>query len=157
MRNRNLREYLAVLVVVPLFAVAAARSHEIITSFGHALVALGAVFVARHLRARGGNHPPPAADAPTRERVAHYRAELTRQRDLLASVARWYVLPVVPGILLVLVGTGLDLVTHGTPPHRVAFALGAALLVMAAVAAGVLLLNRRAARAMGREIEALDE
>jgi hypothetical protein len=156
-RNRNLREYLAVLVVVPLFAVAAARSHEIITSFGHALVALGAVFVARHLRARGGNHPPPAADAPTRERVAHYRAELTRQRDLLASVARWYVLPVVPGILLVLVGTGLDLVTHGTPPHRVAFALGAALLVMAAVAAGVLLLNRRAARAMGREIEALDE
>lgn len=156
-RNRNLREYLAVLVVAPFFAVAAARSDGIVTALGHALVAVGAVFVALHLRARGGNLPPPAADAPTRERVAHYRAELSRQRDLLASVARWYILPFAPGMLLFLAGTGIDLVKHGLPPQHAALALGSTLLVMAATAAVVLLLNRRAARAMGREIEALDE
>ena len=37
-----------------------------------------------------------------------HRSELVRQRDLLRSVWWWYLLPFVPGMLLIPVGSSLD-------------------------------------------------
>ena len=76
------------------------------------------------------------------------RSELVRQRDLLRSVWWWYLLPFVPGMLLILVGYSLegselwDLLPSAT--------------VVAVTFVGIGLLNQRVARKLQRRLDELD-
>jgi hypothetical protein len=70
--------------------------------------------------------------------IEFHRMQLERQRALLNSVWRWYLLPFVPGLLVLVVGAALE---QRIGPQRAAgFALGAI-----AVMIGGHVLNRRAA------------
>jgi hypothetical protein len=78
-----------------------------------------------------------------------HRGQLVRQRDLLRSVWLWYLLPFVPGLLLLLIGRAAA--DPGGAP-RVALSAMVGVLVFL----GIGWLNERAARGLDREIETLD-
>ncbi len=114
-RFRDLREYLAggILAVVWLGAALAPDSPGYMRAY--ALVSLaGAIVVLRHLWRHGRSKPvEPVADAPTAEHVAFLRARLEAQRTLLASVWRWYIGPLVPGVIVLVAGVAIS-----APPPR---------------------------------------
>jgi hypothetical protein len=78
--------------------------------------------------------------------VEFHRAQLLRQRDLLRSVWRWYLLPFVPGLFLLLMARA------AVDPGRATRAA----LINVLVFLGIGWLNERAARRIDREIESLD-
>ena len=153
-RRRNLIEYLAGGLVIPAFAGVAwltAQMGEVVMTLGWMLAIAGVVVVLTALYHRAGNLPHrPEADCRS-----HLRAQLEHQRQALASVPRWYLAPLVPGVLLVLVGSVLPVARDaGWIAALIAFALPA--VVVTAVFAGIAWLNRRAARALEAAIAALD-
>ena len=102
-RRRNLREYVAAVFVLLFFGGHAAIAAEVSSRAGSALIVAGTIFVIFQLRRRGTPGPAPA-DAALRPCVDFHRAELARQRDLLRGVWAWYLLPLVPGLAVLLGG-----------------------------------------------------
>jgi len=100
-RRRNLIEYAASVLVVACFTVIAFRAPLAVTRLGAALVVLGTLVLVWQLRRRASAVAPPAADS-ARPVLVHQRAQLVRQRDALASVGLWYLLPLVPGMGLMM-------------------------------------------------------
>jgi len=143
-RWRNVREYAAAVVVVLLFTWQAVRATTSFERWGSCLIVAAAVFVCGYLRSRG-RAPDLDYSVETRTMLASHRQELERQRDLLRSAGRWYLLPFVPGLVMILIGR-----TAERPEAALAGAV-----VAAAAFAVVLCLNRAAARGLQRDIEAL--
>ena len=145
-RWRNASEYAAAAVVVVFFSSQAVRATTLLERWGSCLIVLAAVFVSGYLWRRGS-----AAEfdslMETRALLASHRRELERQRDLLRSVGRWYLLPFVPGFVMILIGRAAE--------HPVAALLGS--VVGAAVLVVGWWLNRAAARELQRDIEALGD
>jgi hypothetical protein len=93
--------------------------------------------------------------ASTADHLAFYRRQLERQRDLVASVSRWYLAPFVPGFLLCIVSNTIERpgpAGRGVLPW---IAAAIALSVGALVFLGIAKLNRMAARKLQREIDTL--
>jgi cytochrome bd-type quinol oxidase subunit 2 len=153
-RRRNLVEYLAGAVVVPVFAFAAwlaVRMGDPILALGWGVGIVGIAVVLTALYHRAGN----LAHRPEIDARSHLRAQLVHQREALESVPRWYLAPLVPGIIVVLVATALRVARDGGwLAALLAFALPA--IVVGGLFVGVAWLNRRAARFLAREIAALD-
>lgn len=135
--RRNLIEYAAVVFVVIAFAAIAAMGGEVLIRVGAISVAVGALIVAWQLRRRASVQPPSAVlgAAPVAQA---YRDALSRQRDALASVWVWYLLPLLPGLVLMSWGRW------------------STLLATLAVFGGIGWLNTHAARRLDRKVQALD-
>jgi peptidoglycan/LPS O-acetylase OafA/YrhL len=103
-RRRNLIEYAAGAVLIPLMVAAALFGH-----FGWmmrtaaAMSLVGVIFVLWQLHRRGSPGRAPSGGS-AESLLAFQRAELVRQRDALRSVPLWYLLPLVPGFLMMGVG-----------------------------------------------------
>ncbi|MES1199011.1 MAG: hypothetical protein ABUS48_03425, partial [Pseudomonadota bacterium] len=82
--------------------------------------------------------------------LAFHRSELLRQQQALEGVWLWYIGPMVPGLLVFVLG---PMLMH--PPHDWA-KMCITVAGFAAFFAGVYWLNWRAARMLRREIERLD-
>jgi hypothetical protein len=144
-RWRNAREYGAAAVVFIMLALQAPRNHGWrLTPL--VLITLGVVYVVIQLHRRGARQMP--YDAAMRTSLEFYRDELERQRDALHSVWRWYLLPMVPGLLAVMVIRGID---HGIDRWLIWFVIGFVLIF-----AGTWALNEWGARKLGRQIRELD-
>lgn len=158
-RRRNWIEYAAGAIVIAAFtwaAFAGANTLElgekIIVRAACGLIALGTLYAVWNLATKA------RASAKTDETMSwadFHRAELVRQRDALNSIWHWYLGPLVPGITLFWTGVGLaqsaDSPLWGN--------LGVAALALAIVAGmfiGIAALNKRTAKALRAEIEALD-
>ena len=152
--KRNRWEYLAGLIggvvtlVLGLFVLLSGPLDPpaIMTGAGLLLVAAGSVVSMLQLHRRtGGGTSITGATAI----LASYRAELVRQRDALRSVLLWYVLPFIPGFLLIY---GSALFTPG------GFAWGALIPAGITIAflAWVYHANRKAADCIDAEIAELD-
>lgn len=154
LRFRNLREHAAAALGAGVFTyVAIVAQGTILLRLGCALCVAGLLYVAVHLHRRGSPQPEDVAVA-TADYAALYRRELERQRDLLRGIWRWYLGPLIPGMLLFLVSVPLEApVGPRRWPLWIAAMLGAGLsaLVFLAVAR----LNQQAARRITREIETL--
>lgn len=152
-RRRNRMEYLtgglaaAFLLVIGLIALSSAgTAADLVRAAGFLLLAAGLGIAG--IRLFRGSRPSSGEDLAVSGRE-HLLARLERERRLLKSAWLWYVAPLVPGFVLVYLGTWM------ADPTRPAFPLiagGATLVFLVAV----VLVNRAAARRLLREREDLE-
>ena len=144
-RMRNLREYAAAVVVIVVFAWWTITRDVLLIRIGALANVVAAAFVVYYLHTRSWM----PADSGDQACLAFYRSELVRQRDLLRGVWWWYLLPFVPGLLLI---------TIGRVAAEPALAPGAAIGTMIAllVFLGIGKLNDLAAKKIQQDLDALD-
>lgn len=145
---RNALEYLAGAAVMPLIVADIVRGgFNGLVDVGNVMAIAGMSYVLyrlyRHASARRLPSDLGAIDA-----LSFHRSELVRQRDLLMSVWRWYLLPLVPGMITVAVGRA-----QPSAGWRRALVSGIVVLVLAGFLTWV---NRRAGARLSRDIDALD-
>ena len=152
-RRRNRIEYAATVLVVICFTAYTFLLPSPTARIGAGLVVLAALFVAWQLHRTASAAPPPEAESAL-PLLAHQRAQLVRQRDALASVGRWYLLPFAPGMGLMAFAPAFD---HG-PAVLLGMAWGdmTSIAVLIAVFTGVWWLNLRGARKLQAAIDDLD-
>lgn len=143
-QRRNRREYVAAALAMAGHAVIAAVGPNPWVRAGAILVIAGLIYVCYqlHRRAASAGLPEEIALHPG---IGFHRSQLARQRDALRGVWSWYLLPMLPGMLIVLVA-GARGVRHAAVN----------LTGLAAISAGVVWLNHRAANRIQREIDRLD-
>ena len=150
--RRNAIEYVAGGAGILLFGAMGARAPDTLFRIACAAIVLGVIALMWGLHRRGAARRLDASAAPVRD---HYRAELVRQRDALASVWRWYLAPVVPGLALFFAAIWRGVaVAAGTAAASAAIL--PPVLIAVAILAGIHWLNRSAARRLSAAIAALD-
>lgn len=132
---RNRREWLACVFVGLFFTYAAIAAHELLLRVAYALTVVGATYVAWYMR----RHAVPGARPGARPCLDYYRGELERQRDLLRGIWRWYLGPLMPGLVVATIAAPSVL------------QVGSFVVVFG----GVGWLNQLAAAELQRDIEAL--
>jgi hypothetical protein len=108
-RRRNQIEYAASVLVVACFTIIALKAPSPVTKLGAVLVVLGTLMLMWQLNRRASAVAPPSAESALPV-LAHQRAQLVRQRDALASVGLWYLLPLAPGMGLMMFAPAFE---HG--------------------------------------------
>jgi hypothetical protein len=159
-RKRNMIEYIAAVVVFVSFGIQMFIAPNEIMAVGNGLVLLGAAYVVYCLHTRGSAQSVP--EEMGRETVLDfYRTSLERQRNLLLKVWTWYLLPFVPGVGLILVGAairdGVLNLEHPTVRPWLALNVVAVFLICVGVFLGVAAWNKRAARKLQSQIDALKQ
>jgi hypothetical protein len=154
--RRNLTEWGAALVLLPLCAYRLWNEPRPLTRLGMLAIAAAAVQVSATLYRRGrvGRLPETATTAEFSR--AHVTA-LEGQAQLLDSTWRWYLLPFVPGITLSYADGVRAALARSGGSARIWVALLASWVLTWLVFYGIGRLNRRAARDLRREIAALGE
>jgi len=150
---RNARESVAALVVVLFFAFEFTRTHDLLARIGFSLIIAGMCYMVWQLYSRGSWRRLPG-DAGLSSCIEFQRRELERQRDLVRSVWRWYLGPMIPGLAVLIVAFA-----RTNPGHLKHFELVIAVyaLVIAAAFVGIAKLNERAARRLQRRIDELNQ
>ncbi len=100
-RRRNIREYGAAILVAIACVVILFLSTPWHVRAGAVLTLAGLATVCFHIHRKGSAPVPSDAATPSRD---WYRNELTRQRDLLSGVWKWYLGPQIPGLAMWLAG-----------------------------------------------------
>ena len=159
-RFRNLREYVAAVFVLVTFSGYAWKASTWLSKAGPALIVMGTLYITFQIYTRAAPLQVPV-HGPSGEGGANvtescnqfYRRELERQRNLLRTVWQWYLGPLVPGLLVMLVDDFIDAcVTGGV---AIVASLSATLLTVL-VFVGVWWLNAVGAKKLQREIDALE-
>ncbi len=151
--RRNLIEYIAGAFVVIAFGALALFGPFAPMRIGSAMVAAGTLVVLWQLHRRGSPLLP-HEHGGQQSLLDYHRQELVRQRDAVASVFSWYLLPLIPGMVVVMATPLLMLPMDQwqLPPSDALFVMGC----VVAVFVGVYVLNKVAAHRLTREISALD-
>ena len=150
---RNLVEYAACVVVVVGFGTYVFTLPHPLQRVGSALVVLATVYVAWQLHRRASAEAPDKAG--TMPIYTFIRAQLVRQRDALAGIFWWYILPFLPGLLLMSIGNAQDpefFAASLLPPWARWVVFGS----MAAVMVGIWWMNQLVARKLQRHIDEID-
>jgi hypothetical protein len=113
-----------------------------------AMLVIGEGIVIANLWRRGRPGEAPL-DGSTASHLAQLRADLAKERDLLASVARWYLAPTLPGLVFFPIAAALEI---GVSAVVVGAWTIASLVIVEAI---IVLVQRRAARRLTQEIDAL--
>ncbi|GLQ78823.1 hypothetical protein GCM10007881_23390 [Mesorhizobium huakuii] len=152
-KRRNTAEYVTggmaaafLLVISVVTFLAADTSAEWIMAVGFAALVLGLLLVGLNIFRKSTRAGFDLATSG----MGHLQQRLAHERDLLRSAWLWYIGPMVPGFVMIYLGS------WATNPARPTFALvggGSTLAVIALV----IILNRRAARRIETEIRALQE
>jgi hypothetical protein len=155
---RNAREYLATIVVVLGYGYFFYKFHTLLLRLGSFLTVAGVLWVAYQLHVRG-SAARMATEMDGRNCLDFHRSELVRQRDLLASVWKWYLLPFVPGFSIFMIGqVQLALSQPGAASRHISIVLGFA--SVGGLCAGVFWIvwkmNQWKAKELQKEIEGLD-
>jgi hypothetical protein len=148
-RWRNLREQVAAVLVVGVFGFMAVKSPALIPKVACWLIVAAAVFIGIYIQVRGSVRSVPA-DLGATNCIEFHKRELARQRDLLKNIWSWYLGPFLPGFAM-LVGWSILVSPPGRRWFGITYAIGAALFFWM-----IGWLNRKAARRLDREIQALD-
>ena len=152
-RRRNRIEYAAAVLVVIVFTAYTFLLPSPVARIGAGLIVLGTLIMVRQLHRRAAASPPPEAEAAL-PLIVHQRAQLVRQRDALAKVGRWYLLPFVPGLALMVLAPAVE----NGPQVLLSMSSGILLAtgVLCLVFLGIWWLNRRAAAKLQKAIDELD-
>ncbi len=150
---RNIREYVAAVTVLVFAGFEFWHAGPLLVRVGFGLIAAGTFYLIWHLLSRGSARTLPE-DAGRTSFIEFQRGELTRQRDLLTSVWRWYLGPLVPGMAVLLVAFALANPGHLKHPSFVVVPEG---IFFAACFFVVAKVNATAARKLQRQIDELDQ
>ena len=145
---RNAREYVAALVVIVIFGFDFWRTSDALARVACGLIIAGTLYVMWHLHERGASRSLPA-EMGLASGLEFYRRELARQRDLVRSVAWWYLGPMIPGLVVLMVARA-----RSSPGHLRPIGLSSALVALVFVSAWWL--NQRAARKLQRRIDEMN-
>jgi hypothetical protein len=153
---RNLSEWSAAVVLVPLTLDGVLHGTRLGIRLGLCAIILAAIYVSTQLYRRGrlGKQPPSASTA---EFLQHHLQTLRRQAELLESVWRWYLLPFVPGITLIYVDAARGALARadGAASARIWLTMIGSWFFTGLIFIGIDMLNRRAAARLRREMAAL--
>ena len=144
---RNLREYVAAVLVVTVFAFYIWAYQTPLLRIGSALCIIGCLYAMIQLHKRGSARTL-ARDLGATKGLQFHRGELEKQRNALQGIWSWYLLPLVPGLVVFSLGRGVEL---GVPWTRLGLYIaicGVLFWVFAEV-------NRWAARKLQKQIDAL--
>ena len=154
-RFRNLREYVAAVAVLVIFTGYAWKASTLLSKAGPALVVVGTLYIMFQLYTRAASVAVPGGERGagiTESCIQFHRRELERQRDLLRTVWRWYLGPLVPGLLVMFIDRFIEAWARGA--FAILASVGSA-LVTVLVFLGVWWLNAVGARKLQREMDAL--
>ena len=150
-QRRNFGEYAVGGVLIVAFSTAAFFAGSTLGKIGCALIAAGVAVVMWRLAvvARAASaHDVLAAESW----VMFYRSELVRQRDALSSIWKWYLGPLIPGMMVYWLSIALKPGADLSEGVIATAGLGVTAIVFAAVASA----NKRAAADLQAEIDMLD-
>jgi hypothetical protein len=152
--RRNFREYLVGGVLIVFFGAMTFVVPYPLSRLGCALMAIGVAFVMwrLHVVARGATVSEAAAAG---DWAQFYRSELVRQRDALQGIWRWYLGPLIPGMIVYWLAIGIRSIGTSSAVWEWAIAVGG-LALTAFVFVRVAAANKKAAAALQAEIETLD-
>jgi len=100
---RNTRESLACAVVLALNAHGLWQAETTLDRVGKLLLMAGVAFIMCFLHLRAASRAVPV-DADVRTIWQFHRRELARQRDILRAIVWWYLMPFVPGMVVLAFG-----------------------------------------------------
>lgn len=152
-RRRNFIEYAAAALVVAAFGYYAWTEGNPIVRLGDLFIVAAAFYVVWQLGRRTTPRRPPVAPTLV-EAIDHLRGEFARQHEALVHIWDWYLLPFVPGFVLIMVGPGIMPEASATPPIPIAGFV--TLVIVLLVFYGVWRANRAAARMLRKAVEELD-
>jgi len=98
-RSRNRRETTVAVVMIAVFGLFLFVFPSPMARAGSLLTIAGIVFVIYRMNRQAAPDRVPAGGG-FESCVAFHRRELERQRDLLRSIERWYLGPLIPGVLV---------------------------------------------------------
>jgi hypothetical protein len=148
MSRRNLREYAAAVLALILCGYLAVKVPLALMRVGFMLSLPAVIFIVHHLHRYGTARAMPV-ELGLNGCLQFHRAELERQRDLLRSVWTWYLLPLMPGLILVCLAPAL---ARPELAWRSAAVFAGNLVVFALIGEA----NRYAAKRLQARIDALD-
>lgn len=148
--NRNLRESIIALLVIAFFSYSFVTTPGTLLRITWLLFIAGMIWIIIQLRRKGTPKTMPGAMGNFSS-IEFFRAELERQRDLVKSVWRWYLAPLVPGYFALNLAC---IFVSPRPPRWGALALIDVIFVVAFAA--VWKMNQRAARCLQRTIDELN-
>jgi len=151
-RRRDAIEYAASAIVIVGFGWIGYAFDDALFRIACGVIIFGTLVVVRNLWVRRVRSEPALLGQASH---LHYRAELVRQRDSLASVWRWYLGPFMPGLLLFQFAIW-RLAAQAMGSMDATIGLLQTALPVLAVFVAIHLLNRKAARRLSRLIDALD-
>ncbi len=148
-RRRNYVEYAAAVFVVAVVVPRIWRTPNHVLALAGAALVAGIAYVMYRIHTAGSQRALPS-ELGVRSGVEFLRTELERQRDLLQNIWSWYVLPLWPGMALLLLGQVI------ARPERWPFALGTAAFAVL-VGFQIAWMNKRGARMLQDVIDKLEE
>ncbi len=148
-RWRNVREQAAGLLAAVAFGAMCVKSPQTVPRIACALIAAGAIYIAWHIQVRGVPKSLPA-DMGRANSIGFYRSELERQRNLLSSIWKWYLGPLIPGMGLLII-YGIVTAAPGRRWFPIVYAVSACAFFWL-----VDWINQRAARRLSGQIAELD-
>ncbi|MCC6539945.1 MAG: hypothetical protein IT162_20520 [Bryobacterales bacterium] len=146
--RRNAREYAGGAVGLAAYSFYLVKAPDWWLKAGALTVLAGVALVCWRIYRHGAAADIPA-DLALHDGLQFHRRRLEHQRDLLRGVWTWYLLPLVPGLAIILAALGRN--------PRVRWAAVATGLLAAAVFWGIGRLNLRTAEKLQREMDRLDE
>lgn len=148
-RFRNGLEYAAIVFITLFFSHTIWTVHHLVMQVGAGLCIAGGWYVAWQTHKRGAARAVPEGTTC----LGFHRSELVRQRDLLRDIWRWYLGPLIPGLVVLTIGAGLA--SPGNPYRAWAF-VGTYLALAAAAFLTVRKYNLRCAGRLQTQIDELD-
>jgi hypothetical protein len=152
-RRRNRREHAGSRFAVVVCAVLMFLIPYPSARIGVAMTMIGIFISAWQFHLRAPATPPPDQGAPE-PILIHHRAQLERQRKVVASIFTWGLLPALPGIVVIMFSMVLDGRVAG--PLQLPRLVWIACAFVAIVFFGIWLLNQYAARHLQKQIDEID-
>lgn len=153
---RNVREYAAGLLVIAIFGYYEWRFNTLLVRLGSGMIIAGTLYVMYQLHRRASTRPAPA-DLGSSTCIEFHRKSLERQRDALRAVWSWYLLPFVPGLAILAIGSiASQRAAHQGSVGHLVISILASQGIIPAVFFAIWKLNRRAADRLQTQIDELN-
>src|SRR4051794_3106555 len=153
---RNLREYAAGVAVIAIFGFYEWRIRTLLVRLGSGMIIAGTLYVMYQLHRRASRRPAPA-DLGSSTCIEFHRKSLERQRDALRTVWSWYLLPFVPGLSVLAIGSiASQRAAHPGNLGQLVISVLASQGIIPALFFAVWKQNRRAAEKLQAQIDELN-